>query len=127
PDSIKPDGKKRSFITWRNYKPYGPTLTGPKPAPKVTLPPPEAEEPEEEDEAAPEPEKTPETRPAAKGDRGFRIMRNPRSPFAAGLVSGVFSGSDAASSSSSGSSASGGGKVTFGAGFGPVSVGPYGL
>ena len=83
PDSIKPDGKKRSFITWRNYKPYGPTLTGPKPAPKVTPPPPEAEEPEEEEEAeetvaeaAPEPEKTQETRPAAKGDRGFRIMRS---------------------------------------------------
>src|SRR2546423_7861057 len=31
PDSIKPDGKKRSFITWRNYKAFGPTLTGPKP------------------------------------------------------------------------------------------------
>src|SRR5205809_535590 len=41
PDSIKPDGKKRSFITWRNYKPYGPTLTGPKPkSPEPPKPPP---------------------------------------------------------------------------------------
>src|SRR5216117_4372805 len=69
PDSIKPDGKKRSFITWRNYKPYGPTLTGPKPksAPAPEPPPPEAEEPEEaEAEAAPKP----------AGERGFRIMRS---------------------------------------------------
>ncbi|HLQ59218.1 MAG TPA: hypothetical protein VK113_06855 [Gemmatimonadales bacterium] len=80
PDSIKPDGKKRSFITWRNYKPYGPTLTGPKPKPperKPEPPPPptEAVEPgEEEAEAAPEPRKT-QGRPAA-GERGFRIMRS---------------------------------------------------
>ena len=78
PDSIKADGKKRSYITWRNYKPYGPTLTGPKPKlpeRKPEPPPPPEEEPEEEEaEAAPEPEKTPE-RPAA-GERGFRIMRS---------------------------------------------------
>src|SRR6267142_3494621 len=83
PDSIKPDGKKRSFIMWRNYKPYGPTLTGPKPkppepppAPPPPPPPPRDEEPEEEEaEAAPpKPEKTRET-PAAS-DRGFRIMRS---------------------------------------------------
>ncbi len=81
PDSIKADGKKRSYITWRNYKPYGPTLTGPKPKlperkPEPPPPsPPEAEEPEEEEaEAATEPQKTPE-RPAA-GERGFRIMRS---------------------------------------------------
>src|SRR5437667_2076411 len=76
PDSIKPDGKKRSFITWRNYKPYGPTLTGPRP--KVSTPepppPPEAEEPEEVEAEAPEPSKKKETKPA--GDRGFRIMRS---------------------------------------------------
>src|SRR2546422_7291433 len=52
PDSIKADGKKRSFITWRNYKPYGPTLTGPKPKlperPEPP-PPPQAAEPEEEE------------------------------------------------------------------------------
>jgi len=67
PDSIKPDGKKRSFIMWRNYKPYGPTLTGPKPkpapAPEPPPPPPEAEAREEEEQ---ESEKT----------RGFRIMRS---------------------------------------------------
>ena len=58
PESIKPDGKKRSFITWRNYKPYGPTLTGPKPAvkpppapepPEPPPPPPKAEGPEDEE------------------------------------------------------------------------------
>jgi proteasome lid subunit RPN8/RPN11 len=73
PDSIKADGKKRSFIVWRNYKPYGPTLIGPKPKPPEPPkapppPPPEAEQPEEA-----EPEKTRET-PAAGG--GFRIMRS---------------------------------------------------
>jgi proteasome lid subunit RPN8/RPN11 len=70
PDSIKADGKKRSFIVWRNYKPYGPTLTGPKPKAAPPPPPPEPEEEEVEAEAAPEPEQ-----PAA-GDRGFRIMRS---------------------------------------------------
>jgi len=83
PDSIKPDGKKRSFIMWRNYKPYGPTLTGPKPKPPEPPPappppPPRDEEPKEEEaeaEAAPpKREKTRET-PAAS-DRGFRIMRS---------------------------------------------------
>ena len=72
PDSIKPDGKKRSFIVWRNYKPYGPTLTGPKPKPPEqpkAPPPPEAEEPEEEEVKA-------EAPPPAAGDRGFRIMRS---------------------------------------------------
>ena len=73
PDSIKPDGKKRSFITWRNYKPYGPTLTGPKPKPPAPLAP-EAQEPAEEEveaEAPPEPEKTRET-PAASWSSSVR-------------------------------------------------------
>jgi proteasome lid subunit RPN8/RPN11 len=72
PDSIKADGKKRSFIVWRNYKPYGPTLTGPKPKPPEppkAPSPPEAEEPEEEEVEAKAP-------PPAAGDRGFRIMRS---------------------------------------------------
>ena len=79
PDSIKPDGKKRSFITWRNYKAYGPTLTGPKPpkpapAPKPEpAPPPKAEEPEEEEA---EVEETQETAPAPAPEKGFRIMRS---------------------------------------------------
>lgn len=75
PDSIKPDGKKRSFITWRNYKPYGPTLTGPKPKPPEPPPPPPAPPPP----PPPKVEKAPPTeeRPAAKDkDRGFRIMRS---------------------------------------------------
>jgi proteasome lid subunit RPN8/RPN11 len=82
PESIKPDGKKRSFILWRNYKPYGPTLTGPKPkppepppppppppsppAPKPTRPPKAAEPEEEEAEVAEE----------QSAERGFRIMRS---------------------------------------------------
>ncbi|HZE93377.1 MAG TPA: hypothetical protein VEZ49_01625 [Gemmatimonadales bacterium] len=84
PDSIKPDGKKRSFIMWRNYKAYGPTLTGPKPpkpapapppAPKPP-PPPKAEEPEEEE--AESVEETQETAPAPPPapEKGFRIMRS---------------------------------------------------
>src|SRR5881296_2158734 len=63
PDSIKPDGKKRSFITWRNHKAFGPSLKGP-PRPKQAAAP------------SPPPPETQETRPAAKGDRGFRIMRS---------------------------------------------------
>ncbi len=75
PDSIKPDGKKRSFITWRNYKAYGPTLTGPKPAkPAPPPPPPKAEEPEEEPEAPAPPRPAPPPPPV--GDKGFRIMRS---------------------------------------------------
>src|SRR5256712_10040881 len=61
PDSIKPDGKKRSFITWRNHKAFGPSLKGP-PRPKQAAapsPPPPEPEPEEpeaaEEEAAPPP------------------------------------------------------------------------
>ncbi len=71
PESIKPDGKKRSFITWRNYKPFGPTLTGPKPKPPEPPPPaPKDEEPEEKE--APEKPKT-----EKKGGLfGFRIMRS---------------------------------------------------
>ncbi|HEY6092079.1 MAG TPA: hypothetical protein VIV83_08825, partial [Gemmatimonadales bacterium] len=73
PDSIKPDGKKRSFIMWRNYKPYGPTLTGPKPKPPepppAPPPPPKDEEPDEEEAVEP-------PKPAPKPDRGFRIMRS---------------------------------------------------
>ncbi|HEV8511099.1 MAG TPA: hypothetical protein VGQ48_11670 [Gemmatimonadales bacterium] len=77
PESIKPDGKKRSFITWRNYKAYGPTLTGPKqkavtpPAP----PPAPVEEEEEEEEAAHE-APAEATRETPAPDRGFRIMRS---------------------------------------------------
>jgi len=77
PESIKPDGKKRSFIMWRNYKAYGPTLTGPKPPkpapppqpePEPEPPPPKAEEPEEEREEV--------QKPAPTSDKGFRIMRS---------------------------------------------------
>src|SRR5207249_1763260 len=82
PDSIKPDGKKRSFITWRNYKAYGPTLTGPKPpkpapAPKPEpAPPPKAEEPEEEEAEVEETQETQGTAPAPAPEKGFRIMRS---------------------------------------------------
>ena len=94
PDSIKPDGKKRSYITWRNYKAFEavvaakPGSTPPKAAPLPPPPPPpppveeeEVEEEveeveaveEEEVEAAREPKRTHETKPA---DGGFRIMRS---------------------------------------------------
>lgn len=85
PESIKPDGKKRSYITWRNYKAYGPSLQGPKPKPKEE---PKAEEPEEEEveaeaprEAPPPPEREKkkdkkEKEKEKKQERGFRIMRS---------------------------------------------------
>lgn len=66
PESIKADGKKKSFITWRNYKAHGPTLTGPKP--KAPAPPPKASEPEE-------PEQEEAQAPPPPAERGFRIMR----------------------------------------------------
>jgi len=78
PESIKPDGKKRSFITWRNYKPFGPTLTGPKPKPPeppAAPPPPQDEAPKKKEQEAPEkPEKA---KTEKKGGLfGFRIMRS---------------------------------------------------
>ncbi len=74
PESIKPDGKKRSFITWRNYKPFGPTLTGPKPKPPEPPPaPPPPQEPKKE-EASEKPERA---KTEKKGGLfGFRIMRS---------------------------------------------------
>jgi proteasome lid subunit RPN8/RPN11 len=80
PDSIKPDGKKRSFITWRNHKAFGPSLKGPPPPkasePEPPEPEPEQEEPEEvADEAAAAEEPAEESAPEGL-DRGFRIMRS---------------------------------------------------
>src|SRR5437870_1642306 len=77
PDSIKPDGKKRSFITWRNHKAFGPSLKGPPRPKQAAAPsprPPEPEEPEAaEEEEAPEPPRRRAPRPVT--ERGFRIMR----------------------------------------------------
>ena len=68
PESIKPDGKKRSFITWRNYKAYGPSLKGPKPKPP---------EPEPEPEPPPPPPPPPPPKAKEKEEKGaFRIMRS---------------------------------------------------
>ncbi len=82
PDSIKPDGKKRSFITWRNHKAFGPSLKGP-PRPKQAAPPPPPPEPEPEEaeeEPAPAPHPPPPPRPPKPPppvtERGFRIMRS---------------------------------------------------
>jgi proteasome lid subunit RPN8/RPN11 len=75
PDSIRADGKKRSFVTWKNYKAYNPV--SPKPAAKAAPappppPPPPPPQPAHDlpfirtsadDEAAPA--RPPKTRPAA--------------------------------------------------------------
>src|SRR3989442_5957289 len=72
PDSIKPDGKKRSFITWRNHKAFGPSLKGPPRPKQAAAPSPPPPEPEpEEPEAAEE-----EAAPPPVTERGFRIMRS---------------------------------------------------
>jgi len=69
PESIKPDGKKRSFITWRNYKAYGPSLKGPKPKPPEPEPQPEP--------PPPPPPPPPKAKEKAKEEQGgFRIMRS---------------------------------------------------
>lgn len=72
PDSIRSDGKKRSFISWKNYKAYNPV--SPKaPAPRRPPPPP-APEPDDDlpiirssadDEPAPHPPAPSRTRPSA--------------------------------------------------------------
>jgi proteasome lid subunit RPN8/RPN11 len=89
PESIKPDGKKRSFITWRNYKAYTPSLTGPKPKPAPAPEPPPPPEPPPKPPPKPlppprrasapvreEPEEgEEEVEEADAPDEGFRIMR----------------------------------------------------
>jgi len=47
PDSIRADGKKRSFITWKNYKAYNPVA--PKPGAKAAAPPPPPPPPPSDD------------------------------------------------------------------------------
>ena len=69
PESIKSDGRKRSFITWRNYKAYGPSLKGPKPKPAEPEPKPEPEPP-----PPPPPPKAKEK--PKKDDRQLDIMRS---------------------------------------------------
>jgi proteasome lid subunit RPN8/RPN11 len=54
PDSIRSDGKKRSFISWKNYKAYNPV--SPKPAPRrpaAPPPPPPPPRPPEPDDDLP--------------------------------------------------------------------------
>ena len=76
PESIKPDGKKRSFITWRNYKPYGPTLIGPKPKPPEPPPPPPKAEETDDEEVEAKTEAVPKPAKKERGLFGFRIMRS---------------------------------------------------
>lgn len=82
PESIKPDGKKRSYITWRNYKPFGPTLTGPKPKPPEPTPPqPPPDEPPKKRQIEATPEDASKKSEKAKTEKkgglfGFRIMRS---------------------------------------------------
>ncbi|MEX2156973.1 MAG: hypothetical protein WD773_09050 [Gemmatimonadales bacterium] len=74
PDSIGKDGKKRSYVTWRNYKAFNPPgakrTSGPHaaPPPRPAPPPP----PPEEEEAEPEAQEA----EAEEPDDGFRIMRS---------------------------------------------------
>src|SRR6266498_5589873 len=76
---IRPGGKKRSFVTWKNYRAYNPVM--PQPTPRgLARPEPEAEpepepelepefaESEPEPEAEPEPEPEPTTPPPRSGD-----------------------------------------------------------
>ncbi len=74
PDSIRSDGKKRSFLTWKNYKAFNP-ITGKRPSAPTPAPePPPADDlpfirTSAEDEPAPHPPSPPrpsqKTRPAA--------------------------------------------------------------
>jgi proteasome lid subunit RPN8/RPN11 len=61
PDSIRADGKKRSFITWKNYKAYNPIAA--KPAAKPPPPPP------------PRPRPPPPPPPAAADTHDLPIIR----------------------------------------------------
>src|SRR5881396_1739890 len=70
-ESFRPGGKKRSFVTWKNYRAYNPLAdrplrTQPKPAPP---PPPAAEVASEPEPApAPEPEPEPQAEPEAPAE-----------------------------------------------------------
>lgn len=72
PESIKSDGRKRSFITWRNYKAYGPSLKGPKPKPPEPEPKPEPELPP----PPPEAKEEPKAKPKKKEEKELDIMRS---------------------------------------------------
>src|SRR5437870_32922 len=60
-DSIRPGGKKRSFVTWKHYRAYTPVVPQPAP-PRAATPPAPAPEPEPEPDAAP-PRPPPPPRP----------------------------------------------------------------
>jgi hypothetical protein len=54
-DSIRPDGKKRSFVTWKTYRAYNPPAMQPRAATSAPVPPPpprqvQVQEPEEQPE-----------------------------------------------------------------------------
>ena len=80
PDSIGADGKKRSFIIWKNYKAFNAVtakrISGPHPAvvpppaPAPPAPPPRPPVPPRDEEEEQEQEQ------ADKPDDGFRIMRS---------------------------------------------------
>src|SRR5437773_2617145 len=74
PDSIRADGKKRSYITWKNYKAYNPVAAKPaaKAPPPPPPPPPPADDPPAKRNRAGDPPITPtpaggEPAPAPRG------------------------------------------------------------
>src|SRR5437870_8619745 len=72
-DSIRPGGKKRSFVTWKNYRGYNPVVPQPAP-PRAATPPAPAPEPEPEPDAAP-PRPPPPPRPSSPATPVRRARR----------------------------------------------------
>src|SRR5438034_395906 len=66
-DSIRPGGKKRSFVTWKNYRAYNPVVPQAAPPRAAAQP-----EPEPEPEPEPTPEPPPPSRPPSSPPRPVR-------------------------------------------------------
>src|SRR5216117_3144321 len=66
-DSIRPGGKKRSFVTWKNYRAYNPVVPQAAPPRAAAQP-----EPEPEPEPEPTPEPPPPPRPPSSPPRPVR-------------------------------------------------------
>ncbi len=68
-DSIRPDGKKRSFVTWKNYRAYNPVAPQTGAVPRAPSAKPQAPSPSRPAAAAPPPEPEPEPPPPAPAPR----------------------------------------------------------
>lgn len=72
-DSIRPDGKKRSFVTWKNYRAYNPVAPQTGATPRAPSAKPQAPPPEPEPEPAPPPPAPASRRPSGPQERSSEL------------------------------------------------------